>query len=211
MSVVPGRTDSVYVIRRFNASSAGNYPRGWTYAETSKVNASHISHLKPEANNTGLSNYCHVASKVSTFDLRHSSFLLLLALFCPLALADAFTFPATIEASSLVNPAEVDLDCLTTDDANEELVLNTHTPSRLPGGPEQVPNVSADRAHVSPRYDQETPLATTTTPNPIALPQPGLVPAFLFSSYFPDSPNKYLRERGPPSAVASAKVDPSLA
>jgi hypothetical protein len=55
-------------------------------------------------------------------------------------------------------------------------------------------------AATATRPDQDTPWFTTTTLNTIALPEPGFVPAFLFSTHSSDSLHEHIRERAPPSA-----------
>lgn len=85
------------------------------------------------------------------------------------------------------------------DDTEEESVQDRNTPTRLPGGPEQVPNVSANRANLPSRCDQETPQTTSTTLNPIVLRRPGIIPAFLFPIHSSDSLHAHIRERAPPN------------
>jgi hypothetical protein len=53
-------------------------------------------------------------------------------------------------------------------------------------------------ATTATRHDQDTPWLTTATLNTIALPEPGFVPAFLFSTHSSDSPREHVRERAPP-------------
>jgi hypothetical protein len=137
--------------------------------------------------------------RASTFEFRNYSRLLLLA-----AVACFFSFSSSAPAEAATSPLAVeasDFEGLTADTAEEESVQAKGTPARLPGGPVQVPNTSADRAKLPSRCNLEMPRTTTTTPDPITLRRPGLVPAFLFPTHSSDSLHEHIRERAPPAAV----------
>jgi hypothetical protein len=136
-----------------------------------------------------------MAFRRSSIVVRYSIFGLLLVAF--------FQFSRSAKAQTTLGPSDPTpsladgIDCLTPE--HTEAPLQTrNSPGRLPGGPEQLPSVSADRASLPPRFDQETPLTTGTTIDPTVLRQPGFPPAFLFSTHSSGPLPENIRERAPP-------------
>jgi hypothetical protein len=143
--------------------------------------------LKTEADNTAA---FRPGSLVRLF------FVLSLLLISVPALADAATIPATPETFDLDS-----IDCIAADDADEEPLQATGNPARLPGGPEQGPSVSADRANLPSRSDHLF-SSFILPPSSFSLTRSvGTVPAFLFPTSFSDSLREHLRERAPPSLI----------
>ena len=171
-----------------------------------------ILQLKPETDSTGLFNRglrgflgCDMGrltpSSIRGIRVIRGSILPFVALACLLPFSSAALADAA-EASPLANPFGVDfdnLDCLTTDDPEEDLLQDRSIPSRLPGGPEQVPNVSADRAKLPSRSDHLF-SSFRLHPSSFALTRSvGTVPAFLFPAHSSDSLHQHIRERAPPT------------
>ena len=102
-------------------------------------------------------------------------------------------------------------DCTTVECAEVERLLTKGNPGRLPIDSDELPGVSADRAHHSARYDQFL-SSFFLLPSSFSLTrQPGIVPAFLFPTLSSESLRGHLRERAPPPAVALATAGPCRA
>jgi len=193
LSAFPGRTSAIHVTRRFNASSAGKNPWGWTYAETHSQRHPTFP-LKPEAKKTAPASRCLTASLA-----RHSIFLCFF-------LASASATQAAITTSDIgtyslgTSGNSVDgFDCVTAYEVEEGPAQVCGNPPNPWNDLDEIALPSDDKAVIPSRYNQETPHFTGTTVDPIALRQPGFVPAFLFPAHSTDSLSQHLHERAPPS------------
>jgi hypothetical protein len=129
-------------------------------------------------------------------------FLVSLGQLSAAAIAGASTLPPEGSLLSLgfASSSTLDgVDCITADNAIEESIQLVDNSSDLPNDLDEISLPSDDKAVIPSRDDQETPHFTTTALDPIALRQPGLVPAFLSSVHFSDSLPGHVRERAPPS------------
>jgi hypothetical protein len=114
------------------------------------------------------------------------------------ALVCFFPFSPSAKAQTVVKPGLDGIDCITAFDVEED---STQVCDNTPNPWNDVDEIALpleDKAVIPSRNDQGTPYFTTTTLDSIALTQPGLVPAFLFSVHSSDSLREQIRERAPP-------------
>jgi hypothetical protein len=167
--------------------------------------------LKPEAKKTALSNCCLVLPGQvflsllgSPFVIRHSSFVILAVASC------SFFFSATSHAATTpdgsayiltASPGLDGIDCITAYDTDEAPMQICEDSSDPWNDLDEISLPSNDKATIPSREDQTTPQFTTTTLDAIAIDQPGIIPAFLFSTQSSFCLCEHLRERAPPSLV----------
>jgi hypothetical protein len=135
-----------------------------------------------------------------------------------------FPFSTSAKAQSVTQPGLDGFDCITAYDppspwtgfdaarAAEEPVQVCHNSPTPRNDLDEISLPADDTAIIPSRYDQTTPLTTSTILDPITLRRPGIIPAFLFSVHSSDSAREQTRERAPPCrAVAFGAGGPILA
>jgi hypothetical protein len=183
--------------------------------------------VKPEAPNTALPIYCSIAplanpprsrrlsefgvalrhparesSPFTTFVIRHSSFVIPIALLlisASLASANTPTHQSSVSVSSIDG-----IDCITADDiaaVSEEPVQVCDDPSDSPNAPDQGTSLSADKASIPSRPNQSPSHFADTGFCALAQSPPAITLVFLIPVHCFYSLHEHIRERAPPSLV----------
>jgi hypothetical protein len=175
--------------------------------------------LKPEANTLAFSNCCLVLPGraflrkgawlprsftlslsrflSSSFVIRHSSFVILLALVCSLQLASSAK-----AQTPLTSPGLDGIDCVTAYDISDDAPLQTCDNSPDPWNDfDEISLPTNDKAVLPSRFQQNTAFYVTTSYDAVTLRRLGTVPNLLLSAHSFYSLREHLRERAPPSLV----------
>jgi hypothetical protein len=134
-----------------------------------------------------------IASCIREIRVIRGPILSLVAVVCSLQFASSAR-----AQTPLTSPGLDGLDCITAYDSDEAPLQICEDSSDPWNDLDEISLPSNDRAVIPSRDDQTTPHFTTTTLDAIALHQPGIIPAFLFSSHSSFCLCEHLRERAPP-------------